>query len=107
MNGGSRGPDAGRQAPKHRAGSASSAAGATNIAAGGELAGIGIQFAAVILVFTAFGVWLDRKLGSSPWFTIIAVFVGAAGGFYSMYRKVMAAQRRDAARRDAARRGQQ
>jgi ATP synthase protein I len=113
MDGGRRDPDTGRrggeQDPKIRAGSAGETAKphkagtASSAATGGELAGIGIQFAAVILVFTAFGVWLDRKLGSSPWFTIVFVFVGAAGGFFSMYRKVMAAQRRDTERRDAER----
>ena len=64
---------------------------------GAEFAGIGVQFALAILVFTFAGVWLDKRLGSSPWFTLIGVFVGAAGGFYSMYRKIMASQRRDAA----------
>jgi F0F1-type ATP synthase assembly protein I len=63
---------------------------------GGEFAGIGLQFALVILVFTAGGAWLDRRLGSTPWFLILGVFVGAAGGFFSMYRKISAAQRRDA-----------
>ena len=67
--------------------------------AGGELAGIGIQFAVVIVVFTFGGIWLDRRLGTSPWLLLACVFVGAGGGFYSIYRKAMDAQRRDAARR--------
>jgi F0F1-type ATP synthase assembly protein I len=66
---------------------------------GGEFAGMGLQFAVTILVFTAAGVWLDRRLGSSPWLLILAVFVGAGGGFYSIYRKAAAAQQRDADRR--------
>lgn len=72
---------------------------------GGEFAGIGIQFAMVILVFTAAGIWLDKRLGTSPWFVILFVFLGAGGGFYSIYRKAMAAQRRDDARRRKAREG--
>jgi ATP synthase protein I len=59
-----------------------------NPVSGMEFAGIGIQFAATILVFTFAGVWLDRRLGTSPWFVLIGVFVGAGGGFYSMYRLV-------------------
>ena len=67
-----------------------------------EFAGVGVQFAAVILVFVFAGVWLDKRLGTSPWFVLICVFVGAASGFYSMYSKIMAAQRRDAERKAAA-----
>ena len=60
---------------------------------GADAAGIGVQFAATLLVFTFAGVWIDRKLGSSPWFTIVMVFVGAGGAFYSIYRKLMAGNR--------------
>ena len=66
---------------------------------GAEFAGIGLQFALVILVFTGVGYWLDKRLGSSPWFLLVFVFLGAAGGFYSMVRKVTDAQKRDAERR--------
>ncbi len=62
---------------------------------GAEFAGLGVQFALTILVFVFAGVWLDRRLGSSPWFVLVSVFVGAGGGFYSMYRKIIAAQKRD------------
>jgi F0F1-type ATP synthase assembly protein I len=65
---------------------------------GTEFAGIGVQFALTILVFVFVGVWLDRRLGTSPWLLLICVFAGATGGFFSMYRKVTAAQRRDAER---------
>jgi F0F1-type ATP synthase assembly protein I len=63
---------------------------------GAEFAGIGVQFAFTILVFVFLGVWLDRRLGTSPWLLLVFVFVGAAGGFYSMYRRITAAQRREA-----------
>jgi ATP synthase protein I len=62
---------------------------------GAEFAGIGVQFAATLLVFVFAGVWLDRRLGTSPWLLLVCVFAGAAGGFFSMYLKVTAAQRRD------------
>ena len=65
---------------------------------GAEFAGIGVQFALTLLVFVAAGIWLDRRLGTSPWLLIICVFAGAGGGFYSMFRRVTAAQRRDAER---------
>ncbi len=70
---------------------------------GSDLAGIGIQFALTLLVFTGIGIWLDRRLGTSPWLLLVCVFIGAAGGFFSIYRKAMDAQKRDDARRRAAR----
>lgn len=70
--------------------------GAQQVVSGAEFAGIGLQFALTILVFVFAGVWLDRRLGTSPWLVIVFVFVGSAAGVFSMYRKVTAAQRRDA-----------
>jgi F0F1-type ATP synthase assembly protein I len=75
----------------------------TQAIGGGEFAGLGLQFALVILVFTAAGIWLDKRLGTSPWFVVIGVFAGATGGFYSMYRKISMAQRRDERAREARR----
>jgi ATP synthase protein I len=66
---------------------------------GGEFAGIGIQFALVILLFTGAGIWLDRRLGTSPWLLLVCVFLGAGGGMFSIYQKAIAAQRRDAEQR--------
>ena len=70
-----------------------------------EFAGVGLQFALSILVFVYAGQWLDRKLGTAPWLLLAGVFVGGAGSFYSMYRKLMAAQARDEAARKARREG--
>jgi ATP synthase protein I len=68
----------------------------------GEYAGVGLQFALTIVAFMFAGMWLDRTLGTSPWLLILFVFGGASAGFYSIYRKLMAAQRRaDEARRAA------
>ena len=66
-----------------------------------EFAGVGLQFAVSILVFLYLGQWLDRKLGTAPWLLIVGVFLGAGASFYSMYRKLMAAQARDEAARKA------
>ena len=67
---------------------------------GTEFAGIGVQFALTILVFVVLGVWLDRRLGTTPWLLLICVFLGAGGGFYSIYMRVVAWQRRDAQHRE-------
>lgn len=71
---------------------------AAPVVSGTEFAGIGLQFTLTILVFVFAGVWLDRRLGTSPWLVLVCVFAGAAGGFYSMFRRVTQAQRRDAER---------
>ncbi|MDQ3696936.1 MAG: AtpZ/AtpI family protein [Gemmatimonadota bacterium] len=68
----------------------------------GAYAGLGFQFAAAIILFLFAGQWLDRRLGTE-WFAIIGMFVGAAAGFYSMYRRLMADQRREDEARRAAR----
>jgi ATP synthase protein I len=70
-----------------------------------EFAGVGLQFAASILVFLYLGQWLDRKLGTAPWLLIVGVFLGAGASFYSMYRKLMAANAREEAARKARREG--
>jgi F0F1-type ATP synthase assembly protein I len=71
----------------------------------GEFAGLGLQFAVSIIVFLYAGQWLDRKLGTAPWLLMIGVFVGAGASFYSMYRKLMAAQAREEAAKAARRAG--
>ena len=55
---------------------------------GSEFAGIGVQFAVTIVVFAFAGVWLDRRLGTSPLFVLVMVFGGAGLGFWSLVRKV-------------------
>jgi F0F1-type ATP synthase assembly protein I len=56
---------------------------------GSEFAGVGMQFATTIVVFALLGVWLDKRLGTSPWLVILLVFGGAALGFWSMYRRMV------------------
>ncbi len=60
-----------------------------------DFAGVGIQFAFAILAFLFAGQWLDNRLGTNGLFTIAGVFIGAGAAFYSMYRKVSAAQKQD------------
>jgi len=68
---------------------------------GADFAGVGIQFAAAIIVFLFAGQWVDDRLGTKGLFTIAAVFVGAGAAFYNLYRKITAAQRRDDEERSA------
>jgi ATP synthase protein I len=61
---------------------------------GAEFAGVGIQLGMTFALFALAGWWLDRKLGTSPWLLIVLVFVGAAAGFYSVYRRVIGGGRK-------------
>jgi F0F1-type ATP synthase assembly protein I len=55
---------------------------------GSQFAGIGIQFALSIVLFAFAGVWLDKRLGTSPIFVLLLVLGGAGVGFWSMVRKL-------------------
>ena len=68
------------------------------IGSAAQYAGLGIQFAVSLVVFAYAGLWLDRRLGTSPLFVIVGVFLGAGGAFYSMIRRILG---------DTARRGKE
>jgi F0F1-type ATP synthase assembly protein I len=58
-------------------------------------AGLGFQLLASILIFLYAGQWLDRRFGTKGILTVLGVLFGAGAAFYSMYRRLMADQRRD------------
>ena len=63
--------------------------------AAARYAGVGLQFAAAIIVSLLLGRWLDRRFGTDPLFLYLGVFLGAGGAFYSMYRRLMADLKRE------------
>lgn len=64
-----------------------------------SFAGVGLQFAVAIVAFLLLGQWADRKLGTSPILLLAGVFIGGGAAFYSMYRRLTAAQKADDERR--------
>src|SRR5687768_11195250 len=74
-----------RRSPPRREGGTSGAA----------VAGLGMQFVVAILLFLFLGKWLDERFGTTPWLLIAGVFLGAGASFYSIYRRLMADQKRD------------
>ena len=62
---------------------------ASGFTAAGQYAGIGLQFALAVGLFTWLGWIADARLGWTPVLTIVGAFVGATAGFYSMYRKLV------------------
>ena len=69
-------------------------------------AGAGLQFAIALIAFLFLGQWLDDRFGTSPWLMMLGVFIGGGGGFYSMYRKLMAEQAREEREREERRRAE-
>jgi ATP synthase protein I len=67
--------------------------------AAAKYAGIGIQFAASIVLFLYAGRWVDQRLGTEPIFLIVGVFVGATAAFYSIYKRLMGDLKREEAAR--------
>ena len=62
----------------------------------GLISQVGLGMAVSILIAFLIGLFLDRKLGTGPLFTIVGIFGGVAGGFWNAYRLIM----RDGAKRD-------
>jgi F0F1-type ATP synthase assembly protein I len=69
----------------------------------GRFTGFGLAWALSVLFFLLIGYWLDGRLGTLPWFTILGAFVGAAGGFVSLYRGITAAAAHEKDRREGRR----
>jgi len=59
-----------------------------------RLMGLGLQFVVAILLCLYAGMWLDAKLHTAPWLMLIGALIGASGGFYTMFRVLMSADRK-------------
>ena len=55
--------------------------------------GLGLQFAATVVVFAFAGRWLDGRIGTSPLALLVGVFLGFGLGLYSMVKKLPSASR--------------
>lgn len=97
-------PRSGLQDPLR--GLAQHSGGIGSLGAAGKYAGIGLQFALSILVFLYLGQWVDRKLGTKSIFMLLGVLVGFGAAFYSIYRSLMADQRREEAETAAKKRAE-
>ncbi len=52
----------------------------------GALSTVGLSFVLAIVLGTAFGWWIDGKLGTSPWGFFVFFFLGLAAGILNVYR---------------------
>jgi len=66
-----------------------------SLGAAGKYAGVGLQFALSILLFLYLGQWVDRRIGTNGIFALVGAFLGFGAAFYSIYRSLMADQKRE------------
>ncbi|HSJ26057.1 MAG TPA: AtpZ/AtpI family protein [Longimicrobiales bacterium] len=60
-----------------------------------KYAGVGLTWALSTMLFLFLGAAADRRLGTTPWLTLVGAFVGAGAGFWYMYyHLVIAPQQR-------------
>ena len=50
----------------------------------GQASSIAWEFAGAILLCTLAGLWLDRRLGLSPWLTVAGALLGFGAGFTAL-----------------------
>jgi F0F1-type ATP synthase assembly protein I len=62
---------------------------------GYALLSVGITFALTVAGFVLLGVWVDRKLGTTPLFIIVGALVGTGLGGFWMYQRVIRRPGRD------------
>lgn len=52
----------------------------------GVAAALSVQLIAAIMVGFLLGHWLDGMFHTSPWLTVIGVFVGIVAGFWGLFQ---------------------
>lgn len=51
--------------------------------------GLGIQLAATVGIMVFVGIWIDKKLDTSPYFTLIFSILGIITGMYHFFKSVI------------------
>jgi len=54
-----------------------------------RFAGVGVQYAATILVLTLLGIWLDKRAGTAPIFLLVFLLIGFVGATWSLIQQVL------------------
>jgi len=72
-----------------------------------RFSGHGLTLAMATAAFLFLGWWVDGKLGTTPWLTLLGALVGAAGGFYHILQHLVffpmeEARRKAAGKKEAA-----
>lgn len=48
---------------------------------------LGLQFCLTLLLFLGSGVWLDARLETEPWLTIVGALLGISGAIYVVVKE--------------------
>jgi hypothetical protein len=56
---------------------------------------LGLLFFVSVGLFTAGGIWLDRRLGTLVLFTLLGLAVGFTTGVYALYRELFERRSKD------------
>ncbi|MEX2283450.1 MAG: AtpZ/AtpI family protein [Gemmatimonadota bacterium] len=70
---------------------------------GAKYLGVGIMLVGSTGLFLWLGSLLDARWGSEPALTVAGAFVGAAAGFYNLYRQLVSDTRRAANEKETGR----
>jgi F0F1-type ATP synthase assembly protein I len=54
-----------------------------------RFAGVGVQYAATILILTLLGIWADNKAGTAPLFLLVFLLLGFVGATWSLIQQVL------------------
>jgi F0F1-type ATP synthase assembly protein I len=60
-----------------------------------RFAGVGVQYALTILVFTFGGIWLDNKFETTPLFLVVGLLIAFVGATWSLVQQVSSADDED------------
>lgn len=60
----------------------------------GRASSAGIELAIAVVAFLLLGWWLDGKLGTAPWLTLLGLVFGSGVGFRSLWKAAQEAAAR-------------
>lgn len=66
----------------------------------GDVGALGIELVLSVFFATGVGYWLDGRLGTSPWLTIVGAVLGLAAGMRSAYRVIVKSDFQDKSGKD-------
>jgi ATP synthase protein I len=51
-----------------------------------DASALGVELVVSVLIGAGAGYWLDKRLNTFPWLTVIGLILGATAGFFSAYK---------------------